>query len=294
MFHGLYAAVATPRQADGALHLKGLEEHLEFLLGKGIRQFAVNGATGEFCRTTHAEAEAIFELTADVARGRGSFLAGIGSSSEASTIALGKLAARFGAAGVLLPMPYFFTYSQDDLAATCRSVAERVEIPVLLYNLPQFSTGLLPETALGLIRDCPNIVGIKDSSGLLDCVKLLTEEEITSGRIIGNDQILQSALRERVCDGVVSGVASVLPELLRCVYEKRDHLDAEFSDLCARLDSFIVQLNGLPTPWGLKVVAEMRGLGTAVHPLSMSSASADAVSALQVWFRINQQEMLAC
>ena len=139
---GVYAAVLTPRGADGAVDEAAFAGLLEFLLGKGISGFAVNGATGEFCLTTEAEFARLMRVAAEVTRGRGSFLAGIGAAGSREAVRLGRIASEAGAAAVLLPMPYFFPYSQGDLKQFVREVAAGVDAAVLLYNLPQFTTGL--------------------------------------------------------------------------------------------------------------------------------------------------------
>jgi 4-hydroxy-tetrahydrodipicolinate synthase len=289
---GVFAAVLTPRNADGDVDGKALEQSLQFLMSKGIEGFALNGATGEFCITTPQEFETILQVTADVTRGKASFIAGIGAASERTAVQLGKIASRSGATALLLPMPYFFPYSQDDLSAFCRSVAARLDTPILLYNLPQFSSGLLPQTTANLITECDNIVGIKDSGGSLDTVRLLTRNNISSCRIMGNDGALPSALQERLCDGVVSGVACVLPELMQALYKAGRNRTSQIDQLTAQLHDFIVQLDALPVPWGLKVIAEMRGLAQAHYALPLSGSRMQNIAAFQQWFTTNRTSLL--
>ena len=142
---GVYAAVLTPRDAAGKIDAGQLRGWIEFLLGKGINGFAINGATGEFPLVTEAEFSELMEIVAGTVAGRGSFLAGVGAAGSSAAIRLGKIAHEAGAQALLLPMPYFFPYSQGDLTAFSREVADSVETPVLLYNLPQFTSGLQPE-----------------------------------------------------------------------------------------------------------------------------------------------------
>jgi 4-hydroxy-tetrahydrodipicolinate synthase len=289
---GVFAAVLTPRNADGDIDTKALEHSLQFLMSKGIEGLAVNGATGEFCITTPQEFETILQITADVTRDKASFIAGIGAASERNAVHLGKIASRCGATALLLPMPYFFPYSQDDLSAFCRSVAAQLDSPILLYNLPQFSSGLLPQTTADLITACGNIVGIKDSSGSLDTVRLLTQNNISSCRIIGNDSVLPSALQERLCDGVVSGAACVLPELIQALYTAGRGRTSAFSELTAQLRDLILQLDAFPVPWGLKVIAEMRNLAPAHYALPLSGSRTQNIAAFQQWFTANHTSLL--
>jgi len=268
----------TPRTATGELDEVGLRGYLLRLMESGIRGFAVNGATGEFCLTTAAEFERMMGVCGEVLAGRAKFLAGIGAAGDAEAIRRGQVALKAGAAGVLLPMPYFFPYGQDDLKAFCRTVAGALDGAVLLYNLPQFSSGLLPETSAELIETCDNVVGIKDSSGSLETVRLLTERGLACCRVIGNDGVLAEALRQGLCDGVVSGVACVLPELVQALYAAGGQKFAE------ALERVIVELDTLPVPWGLKVLAEERGFLAAQFMQPLAESRREQVGDLRRWF----------
>ncbi|MGD0778888.1 MAG: dihydrodipicolinate synthase family protein, partial [Candidatus Solibacter sp.] len=246
---GVYAAVATPRCADGSVNEASFGNSLKFLMERGIRGFAINGATGEFCLTTKGELRAILAVAAEVTRGRAEYLCGIGSAGIQGAIEKGFIAIEGGAKGLLMPMPYFFRYSQDDLDAFCRQAAEALPAKILLYNLPQFAAGLEPQTARRLIGEVPNVVGIKDSSGSLDILRVLSETGIEACRIVGNDSALVPAIGERVCDGVVSGVASVLPELILSVFESGQNPDCDaFRHGGRLLNEFIAAIDPFPTP----------------------------------------------
>jgi 4-hydroxy-tetrahydrodipicolinate synthase len=292
---GTYAAVVTPRKETGEIDEAAFRGLLEFLLDKGIGGFAVNGATGEFCLTSEQEFERLVAVAAETVKGRGSFLAGIGGAGVDVSIRLGRIASKAGAIGLLLPMPYFFPYSQGDLKIFSRTVAAGVGAPVLLYNLPQFTSGLDPQTSLELIRECEGIVGIKDSSGSLDTMRLLTDTGTSARRMIGNDDVLAQALEEGLLDGVVSGVACVLPELIRQLYETgiADPGSPPFRDHAEALASFTRQLQPFPTPWGLKIVAESRGLFEATYPIPLSTDRQRQAETFLRWFGENRPRLLA-
>jgi 4-hydroxy-tetrahydrodipicolinate synthase len=275
---GVYAAVLTPRQPDGTLDENGLAALLTFLSGKGLEGFAFNGATGEFCLTTPAELGRILEVARDVLGSGTPWLCGVGSAGLAGCIELGVIAARHGAQGLLLPMPYFFPYEQTDLEAFCREAVRQLPLPTLLYNLPQFTTGLEPQTSLRLIAECPEIMGIKDSSGSLDTLRALTRSGIDCCRIVGHDGVLVSALREGLCDGVISGVAGVLPELVRSIFDGG-------AQAVEALDGLIAQIGGMPTPWGLKWIAESRGIARATFSQPLSAERIAQGERLKQWSR---------
>ena len=174
--HGLMAAVLVPRHADGSLDVAGFRRFLEFAMQHGIFSLSSTAPRQSFCLTTgRAIKRSMLAVVKSVADDRATVLCGIGTAGMAQTLELARIGEQEGAAALLLPMPYFFPYEQDDLEAFCCSVASVVKTPILLYNLPQFTTGLEAETACRLIRDVPNIIGIKDSSGSLKILRSLTE-----------------------------------------------------------------------------------------------------------------------
>jgi len=292
---GVYAAVLTPRTEAGDLDEAGFTRLLHWLVGKGIQGFAINGATGELTRTTEDELARLMDLAAEALRGQASFLVGIGAASADASVRLARVAEHSGAEAMLLPMPCFFRYSQADLKTFCTAVAGAVEMPVLLYNLPQFTNGLDPETTVALITQCENIVGIKDSSGSVETVKLLTERNTSARRLIGNDAVLASAMEQSLLDGVVSGVACVLPELILTLYSSGfgDSSCTKFRELSTVLAEVVEQLDALPTPWGLKVLAEARGMAPPTYPMPLAPERQQQREALLAWFAANRTRLLA-
>lgn len=277
---GVYAAVLTPRGADDSVDTAALTALIHFLLSKGVSRFAMNGATGEFCLTTPQQLDTILTTVKHASGGKAEILCGVGAAGTVQAKALAVVAEAHNVAALLLPMPGFFPYQQEDLELFSREVAGSTRLPVMLYNLPQFTSGLDKETVRRLIVDVPNIIGIKDSSGSLEILRDLTAHGIAACRIVGNDSALAPALQEGVCDGVVSGVACALPEVIQAVFTAR--VDSpEFVRTAALLEEFIEQLGPFPTPWGLKFAVEARGIAKASfaqpvtpHRLAQSTALA--------------------
>jgi 4-hydroxy-tetrahydrodipicolinate synthase len=280
---GLYAAVTLPRNEDGAVDECGLRRCVEFCLKCGLHGLVLNGATGEYCLTTVAELERALAVAAETAAGKAQFLCGIGSASLSDCLTRGKVAVKAGCRALLLPMPHFFPYGQDDLDAFCRAVAEALPAPILLYNLPHFTTPLEAATVRKLLSQCPNLIGIKDSSGSLDILRDLTRSGLPACRIVGSDEVLPAARREGLCDGVISGVAGVLPELLRPLLEFQPG-SAPFDGAADELAEFLDQIRDLPVPWGLKWMAEIRGIAVSGIQQAVSQRRLAQRQALQRWF----------
>lgn len=281
---GIYAAVLTPRTADGSVDHAALRSLLRFLLSHGVRRYAINGATGEFCLTTPQQLEQVLATVHEVCGDSAEILCGVGAAGAAQSIDLVRVAEAAGVQGLLLPMPYFFPYRQDDLAAFSTEVATATHVPVLLYNLPQFTSGLAVKMVCGLVDRVPNIIGIKDSSGSLDILQALTERHPDACRIIGNDSALAPALQGGLCDGVVSGVACVLPELVRALYNGVPG-SVTFGEQLALLQVFIARLNVFPTPWGLKLAAEARGVLQASFAQPLSDTRRHEANEFLEWCR---------
>ncbi|WP_213805538.1 dihydrodipicolinate synthase family protein [Granulicella sp. dw_53] len=287
---GVYVAVLTPRSADGSIDAAGLGAVIRFLMGKGISSFAVNGATGELCLTTPDELRMMLTVVQEASAGRAEILCGVGApgTARAKELAVTARSASYHGAvkGLLLPMPYFFPYQQEDLELFCREVAASTELPILLYNLPQFTSGLAKETVRRLITEVANIVGIKDSSGSLEILRDLTEHGVDACRLVGNDTVYAQALQEGVCDGIVSGVACPLPELIQALWREAARTESEeFASASRLLDEFIAQLNAFPTPWGLKWTAEARGIVPATFSQPVTQHRREQGRAVVAWMQ---------
>jgi 4-hydroxy-tetrahydrodipicolinate synthase len=280
---GVYSAILTPRLSDDSVDSHSLRRLIDFQLSHNISAFAVNGATGEFPITTPDHLRAALSTIRTVAP-EARILCGVGGASTAQVITLAGIAADHHAEALLLPMPYFFPYQQEDLDAFARAVAAATPLPILLYNLPQFTSGLSPETVSRLIAEVRNIIGIKDSSGSLDILAHLTAVAPDACRIVGNDSALCPALAQSLCDGVVSGVACVLPELILRAF-------SDYTTCEGLLNSFITQLDPFPTPWGLKWIAEARGILTASFSQPVSDHRQMQAADLIYWFRAHKTEL---
>ncbi len=281
-FSGVYAALLSPRHADGAVDMDALRYQMNLPARESLSGYALNGATGEFPCASPEELAQMLKAAREVDT-QAQILAGIGAGDVHGAVLRGKIARDEGADAVLLPMPSFFPYRQDDLRAFSLAVADVVPLPILLYNLPQFTSGLEVDTVLSLLREHDNIVGIKDSSGSLEILRAMTVEKVAGARIIGNDSALCPAMEDALCDGVVSGVACALPELMTHIFGSTPTSES-FARNRALLEEFIEHLNPLPTPWGLKVASEVRGFTTASYPFPLSPERASETDELRVWF----------
>ena len=287
---GVFAALLTPRDSDGNVDLDSYRHQVFHLNRTALAGYALNGATGEFPTSTEKELENLLNATREEAPDA-QLLCGIGAGSLRSVLCRGRIAEAANATAVLLPMPSFFPYRQDDLFSFVSAVASDLNLPILLYNLPQFTSGLDIDTILSLFEKHPNIVGIKDSSGSLEIVRTITAARLPNARLIGNDSALASALKEKVCDGVISGVACVLPELILSLYTATEGSE-QFQQAEKLLNEFISRISVLPTPWGLKVASAVRGFSQETYPFPLSAQRQLEIAGLRSWFKSWYQQTL--
>jgi 4-hydroxy-tetrahydrodipicolinate synthase len=289
--HGLFAAVATPIRENGDLDLPVLDRLVDFLAGSGVDGLCVGGATGEYPHFETADRRAVIERVRRRLPSNVALVAGVGAPSTARTIDMGRAALDDGCAAVLLPMPMFFRYEQQDLAAFATAASRGIAGPCLLYDLPDFTNGLRPETSVELLERERFIVGIKDSSGREP--NLATFAEARGQRpwslFVGDDRLLARGLAAG-WNGGISGIAGVCPELIVGLYRSHRGGKADERERWqSLLDRFIERLSVFPTPWAIRLGLGARGLGTGPLPLPLTAErqqqAAEFVDWLPGWLR---------
>lgn len=163
-FRGALVALVTPF-LNGQVDEQGLRDLIEFQLANGTKGIIPCGTTGEPATMSHEEHHRVVELTIKAVNGRVPVMAGTGSNSTAETIELTRHAKEAGADGVLLITPYYNRPSQEGLFQHFKAVAEAVDIPMVVYNVPtRTAVNMLPET-VARCAALKNIIGIKEATG---------------------------------------------------------------------------------------------------------------------------------
>jgi 4-hydroxy-tetrahydrodipicolinate synthase len=167
IFRGAFVAIVTPF-SNGQVDEQGLVDLIEFHIANGTHGIVPCGTTGESATMSHDEHHRVVELTVKTVNGRVPVLAGSGSNSTSEAIDLTRHAKQAGADGALMVSPYYNKPSQEGLFHHYKAVAEAVDIPIILYNVPsRTSSNILPQTVARLAA-VDNIVGIKEASGSLN------------------------------------------------------------------------------------------------------------------------------
>ena len=228
---GVIVPLLTPLGADGEqIDERALQAHVDWLVKKGMHGLMPCGTTGEGPLLAQAEREIITEIVVDAAAGRVPVIAHVGAITTRETIALAEHAAAVGVAAISVITPYYFALTEQALVEHfCRVADAAADTPMFLYNLPvRAGNHVTRSCAEAVLARCPNVVGIKDSSG--DLATLTSFMGLGDGGFqvaCGSDALLSRGLQAGAIAGV-SGNANVFPEVLVGLFEAfwRDDLAA--------------------------------------------------------------------
>ena len=212
IFTGAGVAIVTPMHEDGSVNFEKFTELVEFQIDGGTDAIIVCGTTGEASTMSHEEHLDVIRHCVEVVKGRIPVIAGTGSNCTETAIYLSQEAQKAGADGILLVTPYYNKATQNGLIRHFTAIAESVELPAILYNVPsRTGCNILPETAAKLAFDVTNIVGIKEASGNISQIAQLAA--LADGKIdiySGNDDQIVPILSLGGI-GVISVLANVAP-----------------------------------------------------------------------------------
>ena len=286
IIQGVLAALLTPRAGDGAVDLDGFERNIEFALAAGVDGFAVGTATGEYAIASLDERRKLTERAAKAIRGKASLLVCAGAGRLEDVVELGRHALRHKASAVLVPPPHFYPYESDDVDAFYREAARRIAGPVVVYNIPGFSTGIDLQSYVKLVRASAHIVGIQEGSGKLDMLdNLAARPDLNCWRLLGNDAVFLSGLEKNSFTAAVSGPAGVVPELVLSLRKSWASGDRDrYKTLARHFEDLLTRLGKYPIPWALKWIAQAREWYEPGFPLPLSEERRRQSVAFSKWF----------
>lgn len=212
IFTGAGVAIITPMNADGSINYDGFAENIEYQIKNGTDAIIVCGTTGEASTMTDEEHIECIRFCVEKTAGRVPVIAGTGSNDTKYAVELSKVAQEKGADGLLLVTPYYNKASQNGLVAHFGAVAEAVDIPIILYNIPG-RTGMSIEIgAYKKLSQYKNIVAVKEASGNISYTsKLIAECGDFLDVYSGNDDIIVPMMSIGA-KGVISVLSNVMPK----------------------------------------------------------------------------------
>jgi len=211
-FKGSMTAIITPFK-KGKLDEEKYAALISRQINNGINAIVPVGTTGESATLSHDEHKRCIQIAVKACKGSNvKVLAGAGSNATWEAVDLAKFAQKHGADGILSVTPYYNKPMQEGLYQHYKSIAQSVNIPVLLYNVPgRTSCDLLPETIYRLFNDCENIFGVKEASGSIErCVDLLAHEPNLT--VVSGDDAINYPILSNGGSGVISVTSNILPD----------------------------------------------------------------------------------
>ena len=249
IFTGSGVAIVTPMKADGSVNYEKYRDLIEWQIESGTDAIIACGTTGESSTLTHEEHIGVMRAAVEQAAGRIPVISGTGSNDTAYCIELSQEAEKLGADALLLVTPYYNKTSQRGLVAHYTAVADAVDLPILLYNVPsRTGVDIKPETVAALSKH-PNIVAVKEANGNISSaaqVAALCDIDIYSGN---DDQIVP--LLSLGGKGVISVMANVEPRRTHDIVAKWMAGDVEGSralqlELLELASAMFMDVNPIP------------------------------------------------
>jgi 4-hydroxy-tetrahydrodipicolinate synthase len=211
MFSGVYTALITPFR-DGKVDFESLKKLIRNQYENKVSGIVPCGTTGESPTLSYQEHEEIIKFCVSEAKGKMQVIAGTGSNSTDEALHFTEFAREEGCNGVLIVSPYYNKPTQKGLYLHFKTIADKVDIPIVIYNIERRTgVNVFPETLAKLFNDCKNVVAVKEASGSVDqmsAIKLLLPDiELLSG----DDSLALPALSIGA-SGVISVLSNILPK----------------------------------------------------------------------------------
>lgn len=283
VFTGSAVAIVTPFKADGAVDYEQLKSLVEYHVANKTDAIVICGTTGEASTMTEEEHTEVIKKCVEYVNKRIPVIAGTGSNCTETAIKLSKEAEAVGADALLVVTPYYNKATQNGLIQHYKMIAEAVNIPIIMYNVPsRTGCNILPATAAKLAKEVDNIVAIKEASGNISQVAKLAQLagdsiDIYSGN---DDQVVP--LLSLGGKGVISVTANIIPEDTHDMVQK--YLDGDVAgslelqlkaiDLC---DALFCEVNPIP----VKKAVELAGLCNGYVRMPMTEAEPASVEKIK-------------
>ncbi len=287
VFRGSLVALVTPMHPDGSLDYDAYRALIDWHVAEGTHGLVVVGTSGESPTVDVDEHAELIRVAVEHAKGRIPVIAGVGANSTAEAVELSRHALRVGAQAGLSVVPYYNRPSQEGLYQHFKTVAEKVELPSVLYNVPGRTVADMSNETVLRLAQVPGIVGIKDATGDLGRAALLMRELPAGFNMLTGDDATAAGFILIGGHGNISVTANVAPKLMSqlCTAALAGEV-AQVRELNARLallnKLLFIEANPIPVKWALAQMGRT-ALGYRLPLVELSSAHQPAVRhALQV------------
>ncbi len=264
MFAGSLVAIVTPMRADGALDLVRLRALIDWHVAEGTEGIVIVGTTGESPTVDVDEHCLLIRSAVEYASGRVPVIAGTGANSTSEAIALQRYAKQVGAAAGLSVVPYYNKPTQEGLYRHFTAIAEAVDLPVVLYNVPSRTVGDLANDTAVRLAQVPGIVGLKEATGDLYRTGDLVRRLPPGFCLLSGDDATAMPAMFSGAHGVISVTANVAPRAMRSLCDAarggRVHEARAVNDCLLGLHKHLfVEANPIPVKWALEQMGLIEG-----------------------------------
>lgn len=259
MYKGSIVAIVTPFK-KGKLDEEKFRKLIDFQIKNGTSGIVPCGTTGESATLSFDEHERVIEIAIEQVKGRIPVIAGTGSNSTEEAIMLTRHAAKAGAEASLQVSPYYNRPTQRGLYEHFKAVAEAVDIKIILYNIAsRTGVNIEPETIARLVRDCKNIVGIKEASGNLEQMARIKALCPDGFDLISGDDSLTLPVLSLGGTGVISVVANIVPREVADMIGFFQQADIEkarrlYYKLLPLVKSMFIETNPIPVKTAMGIL----------------------------------------
>ncbi|HYD79357.1 MAG TPA: 4-hydroxy-tetrahydrodipicolinate synthase [Paucimonas sp.] len=264
MIQGSIVAIVTPMHSDGSLDLPGLRKLIDWHIAEGTDSIVIVGTTGESPTVTVEEHCELIKLAVEHAAKRIPIIAGSGGNSTAEAIELTKFAKSVGADASLQVVPYYNRPTQEGMYQHFKKIAESVDLPVILYNVPGRTVADMSNDTILRLAQVPGIVGVKDATGNIargsDLIRLAPK----SFAVYSGDDATAMALMFCGAKGNISVTANVAPRAMHelcaaAMAGKVAEAVALNNKLLPLHNKLFVEPNPVPVKWALAEMGMMEG-----------------------------------
>lgn len=270
-FQGTGTAIVTPFKKNGSVDEHALRELVSFQIKNGVEAVVPIGTTGESPSLSADERIRIIRLVIEESNGRAQIIAGTGTNNTQATIEHTKQAKKLGADYALVVGPYYNKPTQEGYVQHYMAIAEAVDIPIIVYNVPGRTGGNIEaETILRMAEEIPYVVGVKEASGNFGQIMEIARNKPSHFSLLSGDDAVTLPLMSVGGDGCISVVSNEIPKLFSdmvrfCIKGKWDKALKLHNQMLPLMNANFVESNPIP----VKAALNMMGMLEEVYRLPL-------------------------
>ncbi len=292
---GVIVAMLTPFDKEGRISEIEVRKQVNFLIGKHVDGLFPVASCGEYTHIDMGERKYLIDIVVDETRGRVDVIPGTGATCYHQSIELANYAKEAGCAAVVLHGPYFFKNTEEVVEGHLKKVAESVDIPIFLYNIPFFANEITPAISERLCS-MPNVVGIKDSSGnmvnVMNLIEMTRKVDPDFKVLVGAEEILLPALLMGG-KGCMTATAGILPEFMVGMYKA--FIDKNFNlayNLQFAILPLIREMKSVNFPQGFKEALSLRGINMGPPKMNYPESALAKIADLKARLEMEMASIL--